>query len=76
MPTVFKEIQDSSKDEATSEQMQEQKEPQSLGSTPDVILEHGKTRLTLDLDGWEWFWLFLGVTIVAISWAVSQSFFE
>jgi len=31
-------------------------------STPDIILEHGSTRLSLDLDGWEWFWLFLAIT--------------
>ena len=65
MPTVFKEIQDSRKDEATSEQVQEQKEAQSLDSSPDLILEHGQTRLTLDLDGWEWFWLFLAVIFTA-----------
>jgi len=31
-------------------------------STPDIVLEHGSTRLSLDLDGWEWFWLFLAIT--------------
>ena len=62
---MFKEVQDTRKDETTSEQVQEQKEPQSIDSSPDLILEHGKTRLTLDLDGWEWFWLFLALTFLA-----------
>jgi hypothetical protein len=68
VPTVFKEVQEETDVCETSATMQ--------GETPDLILEHGKTRLTLDLDGWEWFWLFLAVSIIAISWAVSQSFFE
>ena len=68
MPTVFKEIQDTRKDEATSEQVQEQKEPQNLDSSPDLILEHGQTRLTLDLDGWEWFWLFLAIVFCSSLW--------
>lgn len=68
MPTMFKEVQDTRKDEATSEQVQEQKEAQSLDSSPDLILEHGQTRLTLDLDGWEWFWLFLAVVFVSSLW--------
>ena len=62
---MFKEVRETGQDETTSEQVQEQKEPQSLGSKPDVILEHGKTRLTLDLDGWEWFWLFLAIVFLA-----------
>ena len=65
---MFKEVQDTRKDEATSEQVQEQKETQSLDSSPDLILEHGKTRLTLDLDGWEWFWLFLAVVFIGSLW--------
>jgi len=35
------------------------------GSTPDIVLEHGSTRLSLDLDGWEWFWLFLAIAFVS-----------
>ena len=65
MPTVFKEVQDEADICETSGKVPSE--------TPDIILEHGKTRLTLDLDGWEWFWLFLAVTIVAISWTVFQS---
>ena len=58
MPTVFKEVQEEADVCSTSDEMQ--------GQTPDLILEHGKTRLTLDLDGWEWFWLCLAVVIIAI----------
>lgn len=68
MPTMFKEVQDTKEDEAALEQVQEQKEPQSLDSSPDLILEHGNTRLTLDLDGLEWFWLFLAVIFVSSLW--------
>lgn len=68
MSTMFKEVQDPREDEATSEQVQEQKELQSLGSGPDIVLEHGSTRLSLDLDGWEWFWLFLAVVFVSSLW--------
>ena len=57
MPTVFKEVQEETDVSELSPQMQ--------GETPDLILEHGKTRLTLDLDGWEWFWLFLALTFLA-----------
>lgn len=32
--------------------------------SPDVVIEHGQTKFTLDLDGWEWFWLFLAVCFV------------
>ena len=61
MPTMFKEVQDTSDSEETHAKVQ----AESLDSKPDVILEHGKTRLTLDLDGWEWFWLFLAIVFVA-----------
>ena len=64
MPTMFKEVQDTEDIPQTSEEMQ----VQSLDSKPDVILEHGKTRLTLDLDGWEWFWLFLAVVFCSSLW--------
>ena len=57
MSTMFKEVQDTSDSEETHAEMQ--------GERPDLILEHGKTRLTLDLDGWEWFWLFLAVIFTA-----------
>jgi len=42
--------------------------PANEGSTPDIVLEHGSTRLSLDLDGWEWFWLFLTVCFIGSLW--------
>ena len=44
---------------------QDEMPPSSLDSSPDIVLEHGSTRLSLDLDGWEWFWLFLAVVFSA-----------
>ena len=61
MPTVFKEVQDEDGVRETSVQ----DSPRSLDSSPDIVLEHGSTRLSLDLDGWEWFWLFLAVVFSA-----------
>ena len=60
MPTMFKEVQEETSIPETSTEMQ--------GQTPDLILEHGKTRLTLDLDGWEWFWLFLAIVFIGSLW--------
>ena len=60
MPTVFKDVQDSEDMDGAQEKV-----PPTLDSKPDLILEHGQTRLTLDLDGWEWFWLFLALTFLA-----------
>lgn len=60
MPTVFKDVQDGKELDGAQEEV-----PHGLDSNPDLILEHGKTRLTLDLDGWEWFWLFLAVIFTA-----------
>jgi hypothetical protein len=57
---MFKEVQDSEDMDGAQEKV-----PHGLDSKPDVILEHGKTRLTLDLDGCEWFWLFLAIVFVA-----------
>ena len=45
---------------------------ESEGSTPDIVLEHGSTRLSLDLDGWEWFWLFLAVCFIGTLWLFFQ----
>jgi len=61
---VFKEVQDSSSDE---EALPEDSRS-SLDSSPDIVLEHGSTRLSLDLDGWEWFWLFLAVVFIGSLW--------
>jgi len=64
MPTVFKEVQESSDtQEAYAEDSLEK-----VGSTPDIVLEHGSTRLSLDLDGWEWFWLFLAICFCSSLW--------
>ena len=68
MPTVFKEVQDSEELEQSQVEM-----PGQVGSTPDIVLEHGSTRLSLDLDGVEWFWLFLAVVTIAIIWFISKS---
>ena len=61
MPTVFKKVQD--KDNLA--ETHEEESPMSVDSSPDIVLEHGSTRLSLDLDGWEWFWLFLAVVFSA-----------
>ena len=63
MPTVFKDVQDSEELAGTQEEV-----PSSLDSKPDIVLEHGSTRLSLDLDGWEWFWLFLAVCFIGSLW--------
>ena len=63
MPTVFKDVQDPEDLDGTQEKV-----PHDLDSKPDLILEHGKTRLTLDLDGWEWFWLFLAIVFCSSLW--------
>jgi len=63
VPTVFKEVQNS---EDVSEAQEEV--PSSLDSSPDIVLEHGSTRLSLDLDGWEWFWLFLAISFLGSLW--------
>ena len=61
---MFKEVQECSDSEEAHAEMS----TESVGSQPDIVLEHGSTRLSLDLDGWEWFWLFLAVTFIASLW--------
>jgi len=51
----------------------EEESSKEVGSTPDIVLEHGSTRLSLDLDGWEWFWLFLAIFTITIVWFISKS---
>jgi len=46
--------------------------PESEGSTPDIVLEHGSTRLSLDLDGWEWFWLLLFGSVLVLVWLLMK----
>ena len=69
MPTMFKEVQES----GDAQEAHAENSLEKVGSTPDIVLEHGSTRLSLDLDGWEWFWLFLAVVTIAIVWFISQS---
>jgi len=60
MPTLFKEVQD----EDGLDKAHAEESPKEVGSSPDIVLEHGSTRLSLDLDGWEWFWLFLAICFI------------
>ncbi len=69
MPTVFKEVQE----QDNLVKAHEEEPLKEVGSTPDIVLEHGSTRLSLDLDGWEWFWLFLAIFTIAIVWFISKS---
>ena len=46
--------------------------PGQIGTSPDIVLEHGSTRLSLDLDGWEWFWLFLAICFIGSLWVFFQ----
>ena len=65
MPTLFKEVQD----EDGLDKAHAEESPKEVGSTPDIVLEHGSTRLSLDLDGWEWFWLFLTICFIGSLYA-------
>ena len=64
MPKVQEEAQDSKGLDSSQDEM-----PGKVGSSPDIVLEHGSTRLSLDLDGWEWFWLFLAICFIASLWS-------
>ena len=55
-------------DKSTTHQAHDETSVKEVGSTPDIVLEHGSTRLSLDLDGWEWFWLFLAVCFIGSLW--------
>jgi len=63
MPKVQEEAQDSKGLVDSQDEM-----PGQVGSSPDIVLEHGSTRLSLDLDGWEWFWLFLAICFIGSLW--------
>jgi len=63
MPKVQEEVQEC-KDLVNSQDEM----PGQVGSSPDIVLEHGSTRLSLDLDGWEWFWLFLAICFIGSLW--------
>ena len=55
MSTMFKEVQDSEELDGTQEKM------------PDVILEHGSTRVTVDLTAIEWIIVALITAIVGMT---------
>ena len=55
MSTMFKEVQDSEDMDGTQEKV------------PDVVIEHGSTRVTLDLTAIEWIILALIVAIVGMT---------
>jgi len=57
---MFKEVQE----RGDSEEAHAEMSAKEVGSSPDIVIEHGSTRLSLDLDGWEWFWLFLAVCFI------------
>ena len=56
---MFKEVQEQEDICETSEQMP--------GQTPDLVFEHGSTRLSLDLTAIEWIILALIVAIVGMT---------
>jgi len=58
---MFKEVQE----RGDSEEAHAEMSAKEVGSSPDIVIEHGSTRLSLDLDGWEWFWLFCAITFTA-----------
>ena len=55
MSTMFKEVQDSSDTEETHAEM------------PDLMIEHGSTRVTVDMTAIEWIILALIVAIVGMT---------
>jgi len=55
-------------EQGSSNQTHDETSPKEVGSSPDIVLEHGSTRLSLDLDGWEWFWFFLAICFVGSVW--------
>jgi len=67
------EVPEGVQDKSTSHQAHDETSIKEVGSTPDIVLEHGSTRLSLDLDGWEWFWLFLAIFTVTIVWFIAKS---
>ena len=55
MSTMFKEVQDSNHSEETHAEM------------PDLMIEHGSTRVTVDMSAIEWIILALIVAIVGMT---------
>ncbi len=63
------EVQDGTTDE---EALHQDSSTQTVGTSPDIVLEHGSTRLSLDLDGWEWFWLLLFCSVLGLVWILMK----
>ena len=55
MSTMFKEVQDSENMDGTQEKV------------PDVVIEHGSTRVTVDLTAIEWIIMSLIIAIVGMT---------
>ena len=55
MPTVFKEVQDSENLDDTQEKV------------PDVLIEHGSTRVSFDLSAFEWVIVTIITAIVGLT---------
>lgn len=59
MSTMFKEVQDSSDTEETHAEIS--------SVAPDLMIEHGSTRVTVDMTAIEWIILALIVAIVGMT---------
>ena len=55
MPTVFKEVQDSEDMDGAQEKV------------PDVLIEHGSTRVSFDLSAFEWVVVAIITAIVGLT---------
>ncbi len=55
MPTMFKEVQDSEDMDGTQEKV------------PDVLIEHGSTRVSFDLSAFEWVIVAIITAIVGLT---------
>ena len=55
MPTVFKDVQDAEDMDGTQEKV------------PDVLIEHGSTRVSFDLSAFEWVMVTIIVAIVGVT---------
>ena len=51
----------------SSEPKEKPIESQSVDEKPDVLFEHGSTRLSLDLTGFEWMMLTIIIAIVGVT---------
>ena len=51
----------------SSEHKEQLIESQSADEKPDVLFEHGSTRLSLDMTGFEWMMLTIIIAIVGVT---------